>query len=143
MLVGDFTGEGAVSIFDFPLFTYWFGEQVPTAPAYADLNNDLGISIFDFPLFSDNFGIGLTVLTAVAGVQGNLRHEIGESLPQDAPAFFFIDIQPDQIGPFREIAAATEGVQEIESVPSLRGRITHIDGVPVAERGSLYGATHS
>ena len=56
------------------------------------------------------FGIGLTVLTAVAGVQGNLRHEIGESLPQDAPAFFFIDIQPDQIEPFREIAAATDGV---------------------------------
>ncbi len=79
------------------------------------------------------FGIGLTVLTAVAGVQGNLRHEIGESLPQDAPAFFFIDIQSDQIEPFREIAAATDGVLAIESVPSLRGRITHIDGVPVAE----------
>ncbi len=79
------------------------------------------------------FGIGLTVLTAVAGVQGNLRHEIDKSLPQNAPAFFFIDIQPDQIEPFREIAAATDGVLTIESVPSLRGRITHIDSVPVAE----------
>jgi putative ABC transport system permease protein len=79
------------------------------------------------------FGIGLTVLTAVAGVQANLRHEIGETLPQDAPAFFFIDIQPDQIGPFREIAEATPGVQGIESVPSLRGRITAIAGVPVAQ----------
>jgi len=79
------------------------------------------------------FGIGLTVLTAVAGVQGNLRHEIGETLPRDAPAFFFIDIQPDQIEPFRAIAASTPGVVDVQSVPSLRGRITAIDSVPVAE----------
>ena len=79
------------------------------------------------------FGIGLTVLTAVAGVQANLRHEIGETLPRGAPAFFFVDIQPDQIGPFLELAEATPGVLDVRSVPSLRGRIAAIDGVPVAE----------
>lgn len=85
------------------------------------------------PAVTVAFGIGLTVLTAVAGVQANLRHEIGQTLPQDAPAFFFIDIQPDQIDPFRELAAQTTGVHEVQSVPSLRGRITAINGVPVNE----------
>jgi len=79
------------------------------------------------------FGIGLTVLAAVAGVQANLREEIGETLPEDAPAFFFVDIPPDQIGPFRALAEGTPGVHKVDSVPSLRGRITAIDGVPVAE----------
>jgi len=85
------------------------------------------------PAVTVAFGIGLTVLTAVAGVQANLRHEIGDTLPQDAPAFFFIDIQPGQIGPFRELAEDTDGVHDVQSVPSMRGRITAIDGVPVAE----------
>ncbi|MCB2111837.1 MAG: ABC transporter permease, partial [Rhodobacteraceae bacterium] len=79
------------------------------------------------------FGIGLTVLTTVAGVQANLREEIGETLPEDAPAFFFIDIQPDQIGPFTDLARGMAGVHAVESVPSLRGRIMAIDGVPVSE----------
>jgi putative ABC transport system permease protein len=85
------------------------------------------------PAVTVAFGIGLTVLTAVAGVQANLRHEIGATLPQDAPAFFFIDIQPDQIAPFRTLAEDMPGVQDVQSVPSLRGRITAIDGVPVAD----------
>ena len=79
------------------------------------------------------FGIGLTVLSAVAGVQANLREEIGQTLPENAPAFFFIDIQPDQIEPFTALAQATPGVAAVESVPSLRGRIMAINGVPVGE----------
>lgn len=79
------------------------------------------------------FGIGLTVLTAVAGVQANLREEIGQTLPENAPAFFFIDIQPDQIAPFTVLAESMPGVQAVESVPSLRGRIMAIAGVPVAD----------
>lgn len=85
------------------------------------------------PAVTVAFGIGLTVLTAVAGVQANLRHEIGQALPRDAPAFFFIDIQPDQIDPFRLLAGETQGVHDVQSVPSLRGRITAINGVPVSE----------
>ncbi len=79
------------------------------------------------------FGIGLTVLTAVAGVQANLRQEIGATLPENAPAFFFIDIQPDQIEPFTQLAQGTPGVSAVDSVPSLRGRIMAINGVPVSE----------
>jgi len=78
-------------------------------------------------------GIGLTVLIAVVSVQGNLTQELGDNLPADAPSFFFVDIQPDQAAAFDAIAIATPGVHDVDRVPSLRGRIVAIDGVPVNE----------
>ena len=78
-------------------------------------------------------GIGLTVLIAIVSVQGNLIEEIGDNLPADAPSFFFVDIQPDQVATFDTILADTHGVHAVERMPSLRGRITAIDGVSVTE----------
>ena len=37
-----------------------------------------------------SLGLGLTVLVAVASIEGNLRHEIEQTLPDRAPGFFFI-----------------------------------------------------
>ena len=79
------------------------------------------------------FGIGLTVLTVVAGVEANLRHELGVTIARKAPAFFVIDVQPDQIAPFLETVEARQDVSSVQSAPSLRGRVTAIDGVPVGE----------
>ncbi|MBV8121997.1 MAG: FtsX-like permease family protein [Alphaproteobacteria bacterium] len=77
-----------------------------------------------------SLGIGLTVLVAIALVEGNLRRQIDERLPAAAPAFFFIDIQPAQLAGFiaivRDIPAA-----RMEEVPMMRGRITRLNGVPV------------
>jgi putative ABC transport system permease protein len=80
-----------------------------------------------------SLGIGLTVLVAVALVQGNLAREVDEQIPERAPTFFFIDIQPDQVAAFDEIVAKTPGAERLGRVPSLRGRITRINGVPVAD----------
>ncbi len=79
------------------------------------------------------FGIGLTVLTVVAGVEANLRHELGVTIARKAPAFFVIDVQPDQIGPFLETVEARQDVSSVQSAPSMRGRVVAIDGVPVGE----------
>ena len=49
---------------------------------------------------SSSLGLGLSVMIAVALVQGNLAVEIGERLAERAPADFFIDIQPDQLAGF-------------------------------------------
>jgi putative ABC transport system permease protein len=57
--------------------------------------------------------------------------EIDENLPADAPSFFFIDIQPDQVADFDHLLAGIPGVEELGRVPSLRGRITALNGVPV------------
>ena len=80
-----------------------------------------------------SFGLGLTVLVAVALIEGNLSAQVRERLPKEAPAFFFIDIQPDQIAEFRQLAASVPGVGQILSVPSLRGRLVAINGVPAGE----------
>lgn len=80
-----------------------------------------------------SLGLGLSMLVTVATIEGNLSRQISEELPQDAPAFFFVDIQPQQIMPFQEIVDTTPGVERSEQVPMLRGRITAINGVPAAE----------
>ncbi|MGB0625884.1 MAG: ABC transporter permease [Alphaproteobacteria bacterium] len=80
-----------------------------------------------------SLGLGLSMLVTVATIEGNLSRQISDELPRDAPAFFFVDIQPRQIAPFQEIVAATPGVERSEQVPMLRGRITAINGVPAAE----------
>ena len=101
-----------------------------------------------------SLGIGLTVLVAVALVDGNLTREVETTVPAEAPAFFFIDIQPDQLAGFEEAVQATPGAR-FEQVPMLRGRITRVNGVPVeqapiapeaqwalrSDRGLTYAAT--
>jgi putative ABC transport system permease protein len=79
-----------------------------------------------------SLGIGLTVMVAVALVEGNLAREIGGRLPAEAPAFFFIDIQPDQLAGFEEIVRGTLGAR-FDEVPMMRGRITRLNGVPVEQ----------
>ncbi len=77
-----------------------------------------------------SLGIGLTVMVAVALVEGNLAREIGDRLPAEAPAFFFIDIQPGQLAGFEAIVRSTPGAR-FEQVPMMRGRITRLNGIPV------------
>ncbi len=80
-----------------------------------------------------SLGLGLAVLVAIALVEGNVADEIDLRLPQRAPSFFFIDIQPDQVAPFDALLRSMPGVTEEGRVPSLRGRIERINGVPVAD----------
>jgi putative ABC transport system permease protein len=79
-----------------------------------------------------SLGIGLTVLVAVALVEGNLAREIEDRLPDMAPAYFFLDIQGGQLAGFAAIVHATPGAS-FEEVPMMRGRITRLNGVPVAD----------
>ncbi len=80
-----------------------------------------------------SLGLGLTVLVLIAQVQGNFQRQLEEQLPQMAPSFFFIDIQPDQLAAFDRLVAGYPGIGEIRQVPSLRGRIVRLNGVPVEQ----------
>ena len=80
-----------------------------------------------------SFGLGLTLLIAIGAVEANLTRQIESRLSEDAPAFFFIDIQPDQVADFDRIVAEVPGAGAVERVPSLRGRIVALNGV-AAER---------
>ncbi len=83
------------------------------------------------PIVMLSLGLGLTVLVGTALIQGNLRDQITSRIPKDAPAFFFVDIQSSQIVDFRKDIAAVPGAGTLDEVPSLRGRISRINGTPV------------
>lgn len=78
-----------------------------------------------------SLGLGLSVLVAIALIEGNMRRQIEERLPEKAPAFFFIDIQPDQGEAFDAAVTAVPETSGYMRVPTLRGRIVKIAGNPV------------
>ncbi len=102
-----------------------------------------------------SLGLGLTVLVALSLVEGNIALTLDRDLPERAPSFFFIDIQPDEVAAFDGLVKGFPGVGDVEQVPSLRGRLTRLKGVPVdeaqvapeaqwavrSERGLTYAAT--
>ena len=88
-----------------------------------------------------SLGLGLSVLVAITLIEGNLSHQIDERLPDEAPAFFFIDIQPDQAEPFDAAVSAVDGARGLRRVPSLRGRIVRIAGVAVEDAEIAPGST--
>ncbi|MFT6557812.1 ABC transporter permease [Sneathiella sp.] len=80
-----------------------------------------------------SMGLGLTLFVTVALIEGNLRAQVQDQLPENAPAFFFIDIQNSQLDQFVDRASAIEGVSDVNYLPNLRGRIVAVDGVPAAQ----------
>ena len=75
-----------------------------------------------------SLGLGLAVLAAVGQIDGNLRASIADELPDVAPSYFFVDIQPDQIDGFRARLDDDPQVSDYEATPMLRGVITQING---------------
>ncbi|KQZ14978.1 glycosyl transferase family 1 [Mesorhizobium sp. Root554] len=78
-----------------------------------------------------SLGLGLTLLVTLALIDGNLRQQIGGSLPERAPNFFFVDIQSTEIEPFSALLAKESPRGELARVPMLRGRVMALNGVPV------------
>ena len=85
------------------------------------------------PIVMLSLGLGLTVLVATGLIEGNLREQITQRIPKDAPAFFFVDIQSGQMADFARTIATIPGAGTLEEVPSLRGRIVKLGGRPVSE----------
>ena len=80
-----------------------------------------------------SLGLGLAVLAAVGQIDGNLRAAFNNELPDVAPSYFFVDIQPDQIDGFKDRLENDPQVNEYETAPMLRGIITKINGIDAKE----------
>jgi putative ABC transport system permease protein len=80
-----------------------------------------------------SLGLGLSVLAAVGQIDGNMRRAIDTDLAKRAPAYFFIDIQPDQMAGFLKTVQAAPGVTRVQTAPMLRGIITRINGLPAQQ----------
>lgn len=130
------------------------------APRFAAPWARLGVASLYRPgnataLLLVSVGLGLSTLASVALIEGNVRREVLEQLPANAPSFFFVDIQDDQLARFEQIARASRGVEDVQQVPSLRARVVAVNGVPAdqvqatpetrwalsGDRGLTYAAT--
>ncbi len=80
-----------------------------------------------------SLGLGLTALVVITQVQSNLRTLVDDTLPREAPAYFMLDLQPDQVAAFDALLRDLPAVERSERYPTLRGRITAIAGVPVEQ----------
>ncbi len=98
-------------------------------------------------------GLGLTLFATLATIEGNLAGQIDRTIPARAPSFFVLDIPSDARDAFSaQVAAAAPGAR-IVTVPSLRGPVTAVNGVPAerinapdawilrGDRGLSYAAT--
>ncbi len=80
-----------------------------------------------------SLGLGITLLVTLATVDANLRREIGQTLPDRAPNFFFIDIPGQETAAFRDFLGREAPGAVVEATPMMRGRITALNDRPVAD----------
>ena len=78
-----------------------------------------------------SLGLGLTLLVTLALIDGNLRRQITESLPERAPNFFFVDIQGAEVENFARLLKKEAPGGTLVRVPMLRGRIVALNGIDV------------
>ncbi len=76
-----------------------------------------------------SLGLGLAVLVIVVQIDGNLRRQFQQSLPDKSPAFFFVDIQNSDAAQFDTFIHKAAPDATADRVPMLRGRIVSANGV--------------
>jgi putative ABC transport system permease protein len=78
-------------------------------------------------------GLGLSLFVTLALTDQTISRELRSGLPEKAPAFYFIDVQGDQLDTFKTALQAQAGVSDISNSPMLRGRISKVKGVPAEQ----------
>jgi putative ABC transport system permease protein len=76
-----------------------------------------------------SLGLGLSLLVTVIQIDGNLRQQFTAALPDNAPSFYFVDIQSTDAERFGAFISRQAPQARLESVPMLRGRIMTVNGV--------------
>lgn len=78
-----------------------------------------------------SLGLGVSVLVASVLIQANLTRQVQEHLPETAPAYYFIDIQPRQLETFRQAVASVPQAQVLGAADMTRGRVVRLKDQPV------------
>ncbi|MCM0033351.1 ABC transporter permease [Sandarakinorhabdus limnophila] len=78
-------------------------------------------------------GLGLTLFATLATIEGNLASQINRTIPTKAPSFFVLDIPNDQKAAFAALVERTAPGGRTVIVPSLRGPVTAVNGVPAQQ----------
>jgi len=80
-----------------------------------------------------SLGLGLGLLIAVALIHHSLLTEIESHVEIDAPAYYFLDVEPEDLATFQQTAKSIEPKAKMADAPMLRGRIIKLKGVSVDE----------
>jgi putative ABC transport system permease protein len=78
-----------------------------------------------------SLGLAVMLIVTVALLEQSLRADLVDRGPERSPAFFFVDIQPDQAEPFRKLVTDRTG-RPPDLTPVVRSRLVMINGSPVA-----------
>ena len=133
-----FVGATAVSFALLRLvsvFVQWLAANAPhsrSAPlrmAIANIHRPGSLT----PSVVLSLGLGLALLVALATIDGNLRRQITDNIPKDAPDFFFVDVQNTEIDQFRDELLQFDSNGKILAVPMLRGRVVSLKGIAASE----------
>ena len=79
------------------------------------------------PTVTLSLGLALTLLVTLSLIDGNLRLTLTSRLPDEAPSFFFVDIQDRERDAFIAKLDELAPEAEIASQPMLRGRIVALN----------------
>jgi putative ABC transport system permease protein len=80
-----------------------------------------------------SLGLGLALLVTVVEIDGNLRRQFLAALPENAPSFYFVDLQAAEAERFEAFVRARAPQAKLERVPMLRGRVVAARGVPAEQ----------
>ena len=80
-----------------------------------------------------SLGLGLALIVTLALIDNNLSRELKANIPDRAPSFFFVDIQPDTVDAFAATVKGVSADAELRQVPMMRGRIVAVKSVPSTE----------
>lgn len=80
-----------------------------------------------------SLGLGLALLVSLTLIDANLRRQLSSTIADQAPSFFFVDIQNNDLEQFKTALGEAAPTGDVQSVPMLRGRMMSLAGVPVSE----------
>ncbi|MFT7400494.1 MAG: putative ABC transport system permease protein [Hydrogenophaga sp.] len=82
-----------------------------------------------------SLGSALTLLVACTLVVTTLLRTVNETVPANAPALVFYDVQTEQIPLLRDTLQASPGLQQVRTAPLVLGRLAAVNGVALRESG--------
>jgi putative ABC transport system permease protein len=80
-----------------------------------------------------SLGLGLSLFVTLALMDRNISAELQGSVSEQAPSFFFLDVQSSELDEMLALLDAQPGLQAVETAPMLRGRVQELNGVPVSQ----------
>lgn len=82
-----------------------------------------------------SLGSALTLLVACTLVVVTLLRTVNDTVPAQAPALVFYDVQTEQIPLLRETLQTSPGLQDVKTAPLVLGRLVAVNGEALRESG--------